>query len=55
MADTKYSAEDLKLESENVEYAGGLKKVSSGASVPEPVVVTEEDVSPSLPSLLTSP
>ncbi|KAI5451875.1 hypothetical protein NCC49_001177 [Naganishia albida] len=43
MADTKYSAEDLKLESENVEYAGGLKKVSSGASVPEPVVVTEED------------
>lgn len=46
MATTKYSAEDLKLETENMEYAGDLKKVASGdANAPEAVIVTEEDVS----------
>lgn len=47
MANAKYSAEDLKLETENIEYAGGLNKVSSGENnAPEAIIVTEEDVSP---------
>lgn len=46
MAATKYSTEDLKLETENIEYAGDLKKVASGqAGATETVIVTEEDVS----------
>lgn len=45
MANAKYSAEDLKLETENIEYAGGLKKVSTvDANAPVAVIVTEEDV-----------
>jgi hypothetical protein len=54
MADAKYSAEDLKMESENVEYAGDLKKVSSG-DAPDAVIVTEEDVSLLSASLLDEP
>lgn len=46
MTDKKYSTEDLKLETENIEYAGDLKKVASGqAGATETVIVTEEDVS----------
>lgn len=48
MAARKFSADDIKLDTENVEYAGDLKQVDSAHAADaatETIVVTEEDVS----------
>jgi hypothetical protein len=48
MATRKFSADDIKLDTENIEYAGDLKQVDSahaGDAATETIVVTEEDVS----------
>jgi hypothetical protein len=49
MATRTYSAEDLKLETENIEYAPDLKHdATEDANATPAVIVTEEDVSPFL-------
>ena len=45
MAHKSNSVEDIKLQSENIEYANDLKQVDSANGEAPAVIVTEEDVS----------
>lgn len=44
MAQKVNSMDDIKLQTENIEYAGDLSKVDSGNEAAPTVIVTEEDV-----------
>lgn len=45
MAQKSHSVEDIKLQTENIEYAEDLKRVDSADGAAPTVIVTEEDVS----------